>query len=35
VPSAAELHVHMVRGLVPCGDFFLDELSNHACRHSQ
>jgi hypothetical protein len=30
VPSAAELHVHMVLGLASCGDFSLDELSHHA-----
>jgi hypothetical protein len=30
VPSAAELHVHMVLGLVSCGDFSLDELPDHA-----
>jgi hypothetical protein len=30
VPSAAELHVHMVLGLVSCGDFLLDELPDHA-----
>jgi hypothetical protein len=30
VPSAAELHVHMVLGLASCGDFSLDELADHA-----
>ena len=30
VPSAAELHVHMVLGLAFCGDFSLDELPDHA-----
>jgi hypothetical protein len=34
VPSAAELHVHMVLGFASCGDFSLDELRNHAYYHS-
>lgn len=33
VPAAAEFHVHMQVRLLPCGDFFLDKLTDHVPWH--